>query len=74
MNWAARSRDINPTEHSWDILSRRIRQRPHHPANVQALIDALVHELQPLPLKGIRSMTRCCQECVNGKGGQASFC
>ena len=44
MNWPARYPDINPTEHTWGILSRRIRQRPHHPLNVQNLIDALVQE------------------------------
>ena len=42
MNWSARSPYINPTEQTWGILSRRIRQRPHHPENVQNLIDALV--------------------------------
>ena len=42
MNWPARYPYINPTEHTWDILSRRIRQRQHHPENVQTLIDALV--------------------------------
>ena len=72
MNWPARSPDINPAEHTWGILSRRFRQWPHHPENVQNLIDALVRELQVVPLKVIRSMTRCCQDCVNDKGGQAS--
>ena len=73
MNWPARSPDLNPTEHTWDILSRRIRQRQLHPKNEQNLIDALVQELEAMPLKGIRSMTRCCQECVNDKGGNASY-
>ena len=68
INWPARSPDINPTEHTWVILSRRFRQQPH-PYNVQNLIDALVQELQAIPLKGIMSTTRCCQD----KGGQASY-
>ena len=42
MNWPARSPYINPTEHTWGVLSRRIRQRPHHPDNVQNLIDPLI--------------------------------
>ena len=29
MNWLAIFRDLNPIEHTWDILSRRIRQRLH---------------------------------------------
>ena len=73
MNWPARSPYINPTEHTRGILSRGIRQRPHHPKNVQNLIDSLVQELQAMPLKGIGSMTSRCQECVNNKGGQTSY-
>ena len=73
MNWPARYPDINPKEHTWDILSRCIRQRPNHQDNLQNLIDALVQELQAIPLKGIMSMTHCCQDCVNDKGGQASY-
>ena len=46
MNWPAMSPDFNPTEHAWGILFRCIRQRPHHPDNVQNIIDALVQELQ----------------------------
>ena len=61
MNWPARYPDLNPTKHTWGILSRRIRQRQHHPENVPDLIDALVHDMQDIPLTGIRSMTRCCQ-------------
>ena len=73
MNWPARSPDLNPIEHTWGILSRRIRQRQHHPENVQTLVDALVQKLQATPLKGIRSVIRHCQECVNDKGGQTSY-
>ena len=73
MHWPARSPELNPTEHTWIILSRRIRQRQHHPENVQNIIDALVQELHAIPLKGIMSMTRCCQECVNDKRGLASY-
>ena len=49
MNWPTSSADLNPIEHrphTWGILSRRIRQRPHHPGNVENLIGALVQELQ----------------------------
>ena len=30
MNWPTRYPDLNPTEQTWGILSRRIRQRQHH--------------------------------------------
>ena len=49
INWPARPPVINTTEHTWGILSRPIRQRPHHLENVHNLIDALVWELQAIP-------------------------
>ena len=73
MNGPAGYPDLNPTEHTSGILSRRIRQRHHHPENVQNLIDVLVHDMQDIPLTGIRNMTRCCHEGVDDKGGQAMY-
>ena len=45
MKWPSRYPDLNPTEHTWGILHRCIRQRQHHPDNVQNIIDALVQEM-----------------------------
>ena len=42
MDWPARSPDLNPIEHMWDMLSRCVRRRPHPPENVQNLTNALV--------------------------------
>ena len=70
MNWPTSSADLNPMEYAWEILSRRIRQRPHHPGNVENLIDALVQELHAKTQKG---MPRRFQEFVNDKGCQASY-
>ena len=69
MNWQTSYADLNPIEHTWEMLSRRIRQRPHHPGNVENRIDAQVPELLAIPQKGTRSMPCHCQECVNDKGG-----
>ncbi|KAI3370911.1 hypothetical protein L3Q82_007430 [Scortum barcoo] len=41
MDWPARSPDLNPIEHIWDIMSRSI-QRHVAPQTVQELVDALV--------------------------------
>ncbi|KAI4872445.1 hypothetical protein NFI96_033688, partial [Prochilodus magdalenae] len=42
MDWPARSPDLNPTEHIWDIMSRSIHQCHVAPQTVQELADALV--------------------------------
>uniref|UniRef100_A0AAZ3P6C1 Tc1-like transposase DDE domain-containing protein n=1 Tax=Oncorhynchus tshawytscha TaxID=74940 RepID=A0AAZ3P6C1_ONCTS len=42
MDWPARSPDLNPIEHIWDIMSRSIHQRHVTPLTVQVLADALV--------------------------------
>ncbi|KAL0156884.1 hypothetical protein M9458_048130, partial [Cirrhinus mrigala] len=42
MDWPARSPDLNPIEHIWDIMSRSIHQRHVAPQAVQELADALV--------------------------------
>ena len=73
MNWPTSSADLNPIEHTCGIPSRHIRQRSHHPGNVENLIDALVQEFQTMPQKGIRSRPSRCQECVNDKGGHSRY-
>ena len=35
MNWPTSSVYLNQIEHTWDIIARRIRQRPHHPGYVE---------------------------------------
>lgn len=77
MDWPARSPDLNPIEHLWDMLSRRVRRMPHPPENVQNLTNALVQEWQAIPQNYIRriitSMSRRCQEGVNARGGHTSY-
>ena len=69
MNWPTSSPDLNPLEHTRDILTRCIRQRSHCPENIHNRIDALMQELQAIPQKAIWSMPRRCHELVNDNGG-----
>ncbi|KAI4884693.1 hypothetical protein NFI96_001291 [Prochilodus magdalenae] len=46
MDWPARSPDLNPIEHIWDIMSRSIHQCHVAPQTVQELADALVQVLR----------------------------
>ncbi|KAI3356298.1 hypothetical protein L3Q82_017193 [Scortum barcoo] len=69
MDWPARSPDLNPIEHIWDIMSRSIHQRHVAPQTVQELADALVQVWEEIPQETIRhlirSMPRRCRETVD---------
>ncbi|KAI3365408.1 hypothetical protein L3Q82_010493, partial [Scortum barcoo] len=51
MDWPARSPDLNPIEHIWDIMSRSIHQRHVAPQTVQEIPQETIRHL-------IRSMPR----------------
>ena len=77
MPWPARSPDLNPIEHAWDMLGRRVAGRQQAPDTVQTLTDALVEEWRNIPQDSIRqlilSMPRRCQECIQAHGGHTSY-
>ncbi|KAI3359254.1 hypothetical protein L3Q82_002772 [Scortum barcoo] len=54
----ARSPDLNPIEHIWDIMSRSIHQRHVAPQTVQELADALVQVWEEIPQETIRHLIR----------------
>ncbi|GFT15907.1 transposable element Tcb2 transposase [Trichonephila clavipes] len=49
MEWTACSPDLNPIEHVWDMLGRRIAARPRSPATVRDLEIALLEEWNSIP-------------------------
>uniref|UniRef100_A0A8C5MHW0 Transposase n=1 Tax=Leptobrachium leishanense TaxID=445787 RepID=A0A8C5MHW0_9ANUR len=67
MDCPARSPDLNPIEHIWDIMSRSIHQRHVAPQTVQELGDALT--IRHL----IRSMPRRCREVTQERGGHTHY-
>uniref|UniRef100_A0A8C7ILZ4 Transposase n=1 Tax=Oncorhynchus kisutch TaxID=8019 RepID=A0A8C7ILZ4_ONCKI len=73
MDWPARSPDLNPIEHIWDIMSCSIHQRHVAPQTVQELADALVQVWEEIPQETIRhlirSMPRRCREVIQARGG-----
>ncbi|GBO07990.1 hypothetical protein AVEN_14121-1 [Araneus ventricosus] len=64
MAWPARSPDLNPIEHMWDMLGGQIAGRTLH-----ELQQALLQEWALLPQKEIKatiaSIPRCCQACIH---------
>lgn len=77
VDWPARSPDLNPIEHVWDIMYRRIRQRAAAPQTVQELTNALIQVWQEIPQdtirRLIRSMPRRCRECIQARGGHTRY-
>ena len=77
MDWPASSPDLNPIEHLWDLLGRRIRQRINAPGTVQELTQALVEEWNAIPQENIRrliqSMHNRCDACITARGGHTRY-
>ena len=69
------SPDINPIEHVWDYMKRRIRQQNVH--NRQGLERAILQELNNLPFRFIRrlisSMPRMCRALKDAHGGHTRY-
>ncbi|GFV51782.1 transposable element Tc3 transposase [Trichonephila clavipes] len=57
MDWAAYSPDLNPIEHVWDALGRRIGARLHHPENTQQLKQMLIEEWALPPQEMLHQLT-----------------
>ncbi|GFU91380.1 SCAN domain-containing protein 3 [Trichonephila clavipes] len=68
MDWPAFSPDLNPIEHVWDALGRRIAARLHHPENTQQLKKMLIKEWALLPQEMMHqlvlSMRRRCEATI----------
>ena len=47
--WYAQSADLNPIEHLWDELERRLRARPYRPTSEPNRTNAIVAEWRQVP-------------------------
>ena len=72
MEWPARSPDLNPIEHAWDMLQTAVSSHPMQPASVQELRQAVLEELDQIPQYKIRrfisSMRRHFQAVIEARG------
>ena len=75
--WPSQSPDLNPIEHLWDILERRLRQSFSPPSNRCELIDLLVEGWCRIPPAEFQtlvdSMPRCMQGVLAARGGPMSY-
>ncbi|GFU49293.1 transposable element Tcb2 transposase [Trichonephila clavipes] len=77
MDWPAYSPDLNPIEHVWDALGRRIAERLHNPENAQQLKQLLIEEWVLLPQDMLHqlvlNMRRRCEATIAVRGGHIPY-
>jgi transposase len=56
--WSANSPDLNPIEHVWDFLGKRVRRRQLRPETLNGLRVALQEEWAQIPQDYIQSMPK----------------
>ena len=75
--WPSKSPDLNPIEHLWDELGRRVRQRQQPPLTLAQLANALQDEWRRIPQAKIRrlvqSMPRRCRAVAAARGGVTKY-
>ncbi|GFW90061.1 transposable element Tcb1 transposase [Trichonephila clavipes] len=77
MDWPTYSPDLNPIEHVWDMLGRRIAARQHPSTCLPELQRALLNEWCNIPQDQIDnlilSMPRRCKACIASSGRHTPY-
>jgi hypothetical protein len=73
MIWPARSPDLNPIEHVWDMVGRRVKVRTPAPGNLRRLSAAVIQEWQEIDQAVIQDlfegMPRRMEAVIQATGG-----
>ncbi|KAM9473079.1 transcription activator BRG1-like [Salvelinus alpinus] len=77
LDWPAQSPDLNPIEHLWDELERRLRARPNRPTSVPDLTNALMAEWKQVPAAMfqhlVESLPRRVEAVIAANGGPTPY-
>lgn len=77
VEWPAQSPDLNPIEHLWDELERRLKARPNRPKNTKELFVMLKEEWNQIPAetyrKLVESLPHRIEAVIAAKGGPTSY-
>ena len=77
MVWPAQSPDLNPIEHLWGCLKRRLAEHENSPYGIHELWERVQVEWERIPVeecqKLIESMPRSVQAVLKAKGGYFKY-
>lgn len=77
MAWPSRSPDLNPIEHVWDMLGRKVRSRVPSPRTLDELRNVLLEEWEAIPQHAIysliESMPRRMNAVIQARGGNTRY-
>ncbi len=75
MEWKSMSPDLNPIEHMWGILMRKVEK--HHVSNIQQLRDVLMEEWKRMPATTcvalVNSMPRRIKAVLDNNGAPSKY-
>ena len=75
--WPSRSPDLNPIEHVWDMLGRKMRSDPMQPASLSALADRLKKAWSEINQEHVAhlidSMSNRVRAVIDAQGGQTKY-
>jgi transposase len=75
--WPSKSPDLNPIEHLWDQLDKRVLQRQPLPQTLDQLRQMLQQEWRTIPRNNVRnlieSMPRRCRAVLAARGGHTRY-
>ena len=75
--WPSKSPDLNPIEHLWDQLDKRVRQRQPPHQILYKLRQMLQQEWRTIPRKNVRNlieyMPRRCRAVLAARGGHTRY-
>ncbi len=75
MEWPSMSPDMNPIEHMWGILKRKVEK--HHVSNIQQLRDTIMEEWKRMPAKNcaalVNSIPRRIKAVLDNNGAPTKY-
>ena len=75
MDWPSMSPDLNPIEHLWGILKRKVKM--HKVSNIHQLRDAVMEQWKSIPVATcealVNSMPRRVKAVLDNNGGQTKY-